>query len=86
MPVEDLMVYKKSLENRMVGLRWSFSENKNLIGFIVSFDGDAPTTTSQNVTVIPPIKCSTWPDYYCHTFNNLSVSGNYTFKVSIEKQ
>lgn len=86
MPIEDLMVYKKSFEDRMVGLRWSYSENKNLVGFIVSFDENALTTKSQNVTIIPPTKCSTWPNYYCHTFNNLSASGNCTFKVSIEKQ
>lgn len=82
--IEDLMVYKKNLESRMVGLRWSYSENTNLVGFIISFDEDALTTKSQNVTIIPPTKCSTWPNYYCHILNNLSASGNYTFKVSIK--
>lgn len=86
MPIQDLMVYKKSLENRIAGLRWSFPDNTTLVGFIVSFDENASTTKSQNVTIIPPTKCSTWPNYYCYVFHNLSVSGNYTFEVRIEKQ
>lgn len=75
------MVYKKSLKNRMVGLRWSYYENTNLNGFIVSFNENA-FPNRQNYSVIPPIKCSAWPELYCYTFYNLSSSNNYTFKVS----
>ncbi|KAL4085361.1 hypothetical protein QTP88_027220 [Uroleucon formosanum] len=79
-PVEDLMVYKKSLKNRMVGFRWSYSQDKNIDGFIVSFN-ENPLINTNNVSIIPPQKCSAWPEYYCHTFYNLSPSNNYTFKI-----
>lgn len=74
------MVYKKSLKNRMVGLRWSYVNNTNLNGFIVSIDVDAAKNES-NLFVIPVQKCSAWPLYYCHTLNNLIPSNEYTFKV-----
>ncbi|XP_029345320.1 neural cell adhesion molecule L1 isoform X2 [Acyrthosiphon pisum] len=73
-PVEDLVVYKKSLKNRMVGLRWSYTQDTNVEGFIVSFN-------DKNVSIITPQKCSAWPEYYCHTFYNLSPSNNYIFKI-----
>ncbi|XP_001948568.2 uncharacterized protein LOC100163240 [Acyrthosiphon pisum] len=79
-PVEDLVVYKKSLKNRMVGFRWGYSQDTNIDGFIVSFD-ENPLTNTKNVSIIPPQKCSAWPEYYCHTFYNLSPSNNYTFKI-----
>lgn len=75
MPVDDLMVYKKSLKNRMAGFRWSYVVNTNIDGFIVSFNDTA--------SVIPLERCSAWPQYYCHTFYNLSPSNTYTFKVCI---
>lgn len=81
-PIEDLVVYKKSLKNRMVGFRWSYSQDTNLDGFIVSFDENLLINT-KTATIIPPQKCSAWPEYYCHTFYNLSPSSNYTFKVRI---
>jgi len=73
--IEDLIVYKKSLKKRMVGFRWSYSQNTTLDGFIVSFN--------ESNFIIPPQKCSAWPEYYCHTFYNLSPSSSYTFKVRI---
>lgn len=76
------MVYKKSLKNRIVGFRWSYSQDTNLDGFIVSYNENSFMNT-KNVTIIPPQKCSAWPEYYCHTFYNLSPSNNYTFKVRI---
>lgn len=75
------MVYKKN--NRMVGLRWSHPEKTNLNGFIVSFN-ETDSVDSKEGSVIAATKCPAWPDYYCHTFNNLSRSYNYTFKVRIE--
>lgn len=81
-PVEDLMVYKKSLRNRMVGFRWSYAQDTNVDGFIVSFN-ENPLIITKNVSIIPPQKCSAWPEYYCHTFYNLTPSNNYTFKVRI---
>ncbi|XP_008186132.1 uncharacterized protein LOC100169299 [Acyrthosiphon pisum] len=79
-PVEDLVVYKKSLKNRMAGFRWRYSQDTNVDGFIVSFD-ENPLINTKNVSIIPPQKCSAWPEYYCHTFYNLSPSNNYTFKI-----
>ncbi|XP_060872331.1 uncharacterized protein LOC132946371 [Metopolophium dirhodum] len=79
-PVEDLVVYKKSLKNRMAGFRWSHTQDTNVEGFIVSFN-DNPLINTKNVSIIPPQKCSAWPEYYCHTFYNLSPSNNYTFKI-----
>ncbi|XP_060843558.1 uncharacterized protein LOC132923516 isoform X2 [Rhopalosiphum padi] len=71
--IEDLVVYKKSLKKRMVGFRWSYSQNTKLDGFIVSFN--------ESNFIISPQKCSAWPEYYCHTFYNLNPSSNYTFKI-----
>ncbi|KAE9526207.1 hypothetical protein AGLY_013838 [Aphis glycines] len=79
-PIEDLVVYKKSLKNRMVGFRWSYSQDTNLDGFIVSFDENLLINTKTAI-IISPQKCSAWPEYYCHTFYNLSPSSNYTFKI-----
>lgn len=66
----------------MVGFRWSYSQDTNLDGFIVSYNENSFMNT-KNVTIIPPQKCSAWPEYFCHTFYNLSPSNNYTFKVRI---
>eukprot|EP00102_Acyrthosiphon_pisum_P016610 XP_008187621.2 PREDICTED: uncharacterized protein LOC100570673 [Acyrthosiphon pisum] len=79
-PVEDLVVYKKSLKNRMAGFRWSYSQDTNIDGFLVSID-ENPLINTTNVSIIPPQKCSAWPEYYCYTFYNLSPSNNYTFKI-----
>lgn len=76
------MVYKKSLKNRMVGIRWAYAETTNLDGFIVSFK-DISLTNHQNISVIPLTKCSAWPEYYCHTFYHLNPSNSYTFEVRI---
>lgn len=79
-PVDDLMVYKKSMKSRTIGLRWSFSPaDTNLNGFQVSFN--------ENLTddlVVPPIKCSAWPEYYCHTFNNLNFNKNYSKPYTVK--
>ncbi|XP_008188160.2 uncharacterized protein LOC100568743 [Acyrthosiphon pisum] len=79
-PVEDLVVYKKSPKNRMVGFRWNYTQDTNVDGFIVSFD-ENPLINTKNTSIIPLQKCSAWPEYYCHTFYNLSPSNNYTFKI-----
>ncbi|CAI6354595.1 unnamed protein product [Macrosiphum euphorbiae] len=79
-PVEDLVVYKKSLKNHMAGIRWRYSQDTNVEGFIVSFN-ENPLINTKNVSIIPPQKCSAWPEYYCHTFYHLSPSNKYTFKI-----
>lgn len=79
--VDDLIVYKKSLKNRMVGLRWTYVDHRNLDGFIVSCFNDIGLTNPQNVSTISLTKCSAWPEYYCHTLYNLNPNNNYTFKV-----
>lgn len=79
-PVSDLVAYKKSLKYQLVGLRWYYSEDANLDGFIVSINEDA-FGNANNISVISPTKCSAWPEYYCHTYHNLSPINNFTFKI-----
>uniref|UniRef100_A0A2H8TRV2 Tyrosine-protein kinase receptor Tie-1 n=1 Tax=Melanaphis sacchari TaxID=742174 RepID=A0A2H8TRV2_9HEMI len=79
-PVNDLVAYKKSLKYRLVGLRWYYIEDTSLDGFIVSINED--TFGKKNkVSVISPIKCPAWPEYYCYTYHNLSSINNFTFKI-----
>jgi len=80
-PVYDLVVYKKNLRHRSVGLRWYYLEDATLNGFIVSINKDGGN--ANNVIVIAPTKCSAWPEYYCHNFNNLSPANTFTFNVCI---
>lgn len=65
----------------MVGIRWSYVENTYLNGFLVSFNEGAVINTN-HVSIIPPTKCTAWPEYYCYTFYNLTPSNNYGIKVS----
>jgi len=81
-PVYDIVAYKKSLRHRSVGLRWYYIEDANLNGFIVSFNKDG-FGNKKNVIEIAPTKCSAWPEYYCHDFNNLSPAVTFTFNVCI---
>lgn len=83
-PVDDLMVYKKSLKNRMAGFRWSYANDTNVDGFVVSYDGKA-FKKAKNVSLVPPTKCSAWPDHYCHTFYNMTPSNAYTFQVGTRR-
>jgi len=76
-------VYKKAMKNKVVGLRWNYPDDLNLDGFIISFDDSSFIGHEKNVTIIPPRKCSAWPEYFCHTFYDLSSSKNVTFKVRI---
>lgn len=80
MPVDDVVVYKKSISKRMVGLRWNYTDDTRLDGFIV-WTNKNDYANNTNISVIFPEKCSAWPEYYCHTFYNLSPNNNYTFKV-----
>jgi len=81
--VDDLMVYKKSMKNKVVGLRWHYPDDSNLDGFIISFYDSSSFGHGKNVIVVPPRKCSAWPEYFCHTFYDLSSSINVTLKVRI---
>jgi len=81
-PVDDLVVYKKSLKYQLVGLRWYYSEDANLDGFIVSIND----SIIYDISIIAPTKCSAWPEYYCHTYHNLSPMNNFTFKVRIVRR
>lgn len=81
-PVDDLVVYKKSLKYRLVGLRWYYIEDASLDGFIISMNED--TFGNENkVSVITLTKCPAWPKYYCYTYRNLSPTNNFTFNVRI---
>ncbi|CAI6356794.1 unnamed protein product [Macrosiphum euphorbiae] len=79
--VDDLMVYKKAMKNKVVGLRWNYPDDSSLDGFIISYDDISFIGHEKNVTIVPPRKCSAWPEYFCHTFYDLSSSKNVTFKV-----
>lgn len=81
-PVNDLVVYKKSLKYRLAGLRWYYIEDESLDGFIVSINEDS-FENKNKVSVISPTKCPAWPEYYCYTYHNLSPKNNFTFKVRI---
>jgi len=83
-PVDDLVVYKKSLKYRLVGLRWYYIEDASLDGFIISMHEDTSEETFGNenkVSVITPTKCPAWPKYYCYTYRDLSPTNNFTFNV-----
>lgn len=79
-------MYKYDLKNKVIGLRWHYPDNSDLDAFIVSFNGSLDssfTIHGENNTIIPPIKCAAWPEYFCYTFNVFNGSKNYyTFKVS----
>lgn len=77
------MVYKTNVKDKVVGLRWRYPDISNLDGFIISVDDGSFIADEKNVTVVPPNKCSAWPEYFCHTFYDLSFSTNSTFKVRI---
>lgn len=79
-PVDDLVVYKKSLKYRLVGLRWYYKEDASLDGFIISMNEDT-FGNEKKVSVITPTKCPAWPKYYCYTYRNLSPTNNFTFNI-----
>lgn len=83
--VDDLVVYKKSPKYQLVGLRWYYLEDAHLDGFIVSINQNA-FGKANNISIIAPTKCSAWPEYYCHTFHNLSPIHKFTFKVRIVRR
>ncbi|XP_060847647.1 uncharacterized protein LOC132927184 [Rhopalosiphum padi] len=83
-PVEDLVVYKNDLKNKVIGLRWRYPENSSVDGFIVSFKGSFNSSFikhDKNVTIVPPIKCSAWPEYFCYTFYDVIASNDNTFNI-----
>jgi len=82
-PVDDLVVYKKSIKYRLVGLRWYYSEDASIDGFIISINDEDVLGNTNNVSVIAPTRCSAWPKYYCHTYQNLNPINNFTFKVRV---
>lgn len=65
----------------MAGFRWSYVNDTDADGFIVSYDDGDAYKKAKNVSLVPPTKCSAWPEYYCHTFYNMTPSNAYTFKV-----
>jgi len=76
-------MYKTNMKDKVVGLRWHYPNDLNLDGFIISFDDGSSIVHEKNVTIIPPNKCSAWPEYFCYTFYNLSFSKNSMFEVRI---
>ncbi|XP_050064102.1 uncharacterized protein LOC114127525 [Aphis gossypii] len=82
-PVDNFTMYKYDLKNKVIGLRWYYPDNLDLEAFIVSFNGSLDSSIDgENETIIPPIKCSAWPEYFCYTFNVFNGSNNYyTFEI-----
>ncbi|VVC28415.1 Hypothetical protein CINCED_3A016464 [Cinara cedri] len=80
-PIKNLMVYKKSQKYRMVGLRWSYlNKNSSFDGFLTELNGNDSENTD-SVSIIPPEKCSAWPEYYCYTLYNLDPSIQYKYAI-----
>ncbi|XP_001943393.2 uncharacterized protein LOC100166399 [Acyrthosiphon pisum] len=78
-PVDELIVYKKNLKNKSIGIRWSFPDENIINGFIVSVI-DEDMNSIKEIT-IEPKRCVAWPKLYCTTFENLILNHQYTIKI-----
>ncbi|CAI6363846.1 unnamed protein product [Macrosiphum euphorbiae] len=78
-PVDELIVYKKDLKHKSIGIRWSFPDENIINGFIVSAIDENMNSTKQ--ITIEPKRCGAWPKLYCTTFENLILNHQYTIKI-----
>ncbi|CAI6369742.1 unnamed protein product [Macrosiphum euphorbiae] len=78
-PVYELIVYKKDLKHKSIGIRWSFPDENIINGFIVSAIDENMNSTKQ--ITIEPKRCIAWPKLYCTTFENLILNHQYTIKI-----
>ncbi|XP_060876579.1 uncharacterized protein LOC132949615 [Metopolophium dirhodum] len=78
-PVDELIVYKKNLKHKSIGIRWSFSDEDIIDGFIVSAIDENMNSTKQ--ITIEPKRCVAWPKLYCTTFENLILNHQYTIQI-----
>ncbi|KAL5235450.1 hypothetical protein ACI65C_002860 [Semiaphis heraclei] len=78
-PVGELIVYKKNLKRKSIGIRWSFPDGNIIDGFIVSAIDKNMNNTKQ--ITIEPQRCIAWPKFYCTTFENLIPNHQYTIQI-----
>ncbi|KAL5235451.1 hypothetical protein ACI65C_002861 [Semiaphis heraclei] len=78
-PVDDLIVYKKNLKRKSIGIKWSFPDENIINGFIVSAIDESMNSTKQ--ITIEPQRCIAWPKLFCTTFENLIPNHQYTIKI-----
>ena len=78
-PVDELMVYKKNLKRKSIGIRWSYPDENIVNGFIVIAIDENMNNTKQ--ITIEPERCVVWQKLYCTTFENLIPNHQYTIKV-----
>lgn len=78
-PVDELIVYKKNLKRKSIGIRWSFPDENIINGFIVSAIDENMNSTKQ--MTVEPERCVAWRKLYCATFENLIPNHQYTIKV-----
>ncbi|XP_027837642.2 uncharacterized protein LOC114120057 [Aphis gossypii] len=78
-PVDELIVYKKNLKRKSIGIRWSFNDTDIIDGFIVIVIDENLSSTKQ--IIIEPERCIAWPTFYCTTIDNLIPNNQYTIKI-----
>jgi len=78
-PVDELMVYKKYLKQKSIGIRWSFNDTDVIDGFIVIAIDETLNSTKQ--IIVEPKRCVAWPTFFCTTMDNLIPNNQYTIKV-----
>ncbi|XP_026822080.1 LOW QUALITY PROTEIN: tenascin-like [Rhopalosiphum maidis] len=79
-PVNELIVYKKNLKKKSIGIRWSYPNENDMNGFIV-IAIDENLNNTKRIIIEPAERCIAWPKFYCTTFDNLIPNNQYTIKV-----
>ncbi|XP_060851896.1 uncharacterized protein LOC132930188 isoform X2 [Rhopalosiphum padi] len=79
-PVDELIVYKKNLKKKSIGIRWSYPDENVINGFIVIAIDENLNSTKQ-IIIEPAERCVAWPSFYCTTFDNLIPNNQYTIKI-----
>ncbi|XP_026805156.1 tenascin-like [Rhopalosiphum maidis] len=79
-PVNELIVYKKNLKKKSIGIRWSYPNENDMNGFIV-IAIDENLNNTKRIIIEPAERCVAWPKFYCTTFDNLIPNNQYTIKV-----
>ncbi|VVC28416.1 Fibronectin type III,EGF-like, conserved site,Immunoglobulin-like fold [Cinara cedri] len=69
--INDLMVYKTNIKNHMIGIRWKCTKENTILDVVLVTPNNEKL---MHETINNATKCSAWPEYYCHTFNNKNIS------------
>jgi len=77
--VDELIVYKKNIKQKSIGVRWSFNNTDIINGFIVIVIDETSNSTKEIID--EPKRCVAWPTFYCTTIDNLIPNNQYTIKV-----